>query len=763
MIRPLLAATSLFALANCTSVAPTPIIDKNADATASTPHSMSPSSMVNQVTLPTPPIAKRIDKITEQVGRTRNDPYAWIRDDNWQEVMQDPSVLKQDIRDYIEAENAFTKDVLETPTLALQTELFDEMKGRIKEDDSSVPTIDGEWAYYRKFREGGEYPVYARKPAADAFTDTNDSTEVILLDGDAMGDGQEYFHFGQVSHSPDHTKIAYTVDDKGSEFYTLRIKDLTTGEHIDTVIENTYGAFTWGANSDAIYWINRNENNRPEKIFLRKLGESTDALVFHEQDTGYFLGIERSQSDQFIFIRTGNHTTNEYHYIPTDSNEPTKLNTVAPREDGVEYEVVDYDGQFYIKTNADGAVDFKIMSAPYSSTSRSEWKEVVAHQPGTLINDMSALKDWLIIEERKNALPQLSITSRKTGETHDIAFDEAAYDISASTGYEYDSDTIRLYYASPTTPDQTHDYNMDTREKTLLKTREVPSGHNSSDYIVDRVMAPSHDGELIPVTVLRHKDTPMDGSAPMLLYGYGSYGITIPADFRTGRLSLVDRGFVYAMAHIRGSQAKGYQWYLDGKLEKKTNTFKDFLSAGHYLIDQKYTSKGQIVGMGGSAGGLLMGAVSNMEPEMFAGIVAAVPFVDVVNTMSDTELPLTPPEWPEWGNPLESAQDYDQILDYSPYDNVENKPYPPMLITGGLTDPRVTYWEPTKWAAILRHEAPDAGPYFLRINMGAGHGGASGRFEGLKETAVEYAFALAAVGKAGDSLDLSKTKVAEQD
>ena len=668
--------------------------------------------------------------------------------------MQNPDVLQQDIRAYLEAENAFTKTILEEPTTALQQEIFEEMKGRIKEDDSSVPMVDGEWAYYRKFREGGEYPVYARKPAKVAFDKDNDADEVILLDGDAMGEGLEYFDFGQVSHSPDHSKIAYTFDNKGSEFYTLRIKDLKTGEELDTVIENTYGSFTWAADSNSLYYITRNENNRPEKVLYRELGSSTDQLVFHEKDTGFFLGVHRSQSDDFIFVRTGNHTTSEYHYIKADSEDPTTLHTIALREQDVEYEVTDYDGQFYIKTNADGAVDFKIMSAPYDSTSRENWKDVVPHASGTLINSVSALKNWLVVEKRKNALPLLSITSRKTGETHEIAFDEQAYDISASTGYEYDTDTIRLYYASPTTPDQTHDYNLTTREKTLLKTREIPSGHNPADYIVDRVMAPAHDGVEIPVTVLRHKDTPLDGSAPTLLYGYGSYGVTIPADFRSGRLSLVDRGFVYAIAHIRGSQAKGYQWYVDGKLEKKTNTFKDYISAGKYLIDQEYTSEGQIVGMGGSAGGLLMGAVSNMDPDMFAGIVAAVPFVDVVNTMSDTELPLTPPEWPEWGNPLKSAEDYDTILAYSPYDNVTDKPYPPMLITGGLTDPRVTYWEPTKWAAILRHEAPEAGPYFLRINMGAGHGGASGRFEGLKETAIEYAFALATIGKT-DALDLT--------
>ena len=713
----------------------------------------------NQTTMTetiSPPVAQRIDKVTEQVGRTRTDPYAWLRDDNWQQVMQDTSVLNPDIRAYLEAENAYTKAALETPVKALSETLFGEMKGRIKEDDSSVPSIDGEWAYFRKFVEGGEYAIYARKPAGQAYSDS--AEEQILIDGNALGEGLKYFDFGAVSHSPDHTKVAYSFDDKGSEFYTLRILDLTTGELTEDVVENTYGAFTWSADSSAIYWISRNENNRPEKVFRRVLGSGADELVYHEKDPGYFLSVGRSQSDKFIMIRAGDHTTSEYHLIASDAEDQVTPTLFAAREPGVEYEVLDYRDSFFIKTNADNSVDFKVAMTPYSATARENWQDVVPHEPGTLILGLMSYKDWLVRTERKNGLPRLVVTSRESGESHEIAFDEAAYDIGGSNGYVFDSDILRITYASPTTPDQTFDYNMADRSRVLRKTREIPSGHNPDDYIVDRIMAPSHDGAEVPVTILRHKDTPVDGSAPVLLNGYGSYGITISAGFRTSPLSLVDRGFIFAIAHVRGSMAKGYQWYLDGKLDKKTNTFKDYISAGRYLIDQGYTSEGRVVGQGGSAGGLLMGAASNMDPELFGGIIAAVPFVDVVNTMSDTELPLTPPEWPEWGNPLASADDYDQILAYSPYDNVGDKPYPPMLITGGLTDPRVTYWEPAKWAAILRHEAPDAGPYYLRINMGAGHGGASGRFEGLKETALEYAFALATVGLAGEALDLSEDK-----
>ena len=747
MLRISLMAAAAIAIAAC-ATEPAPDSSTIEDTTEET------SS--NMAELPTPPVAKRIDKVTEQAGRIRTDPYAWLRDDNWQEVMQDPSVLNPEIRAYLEAENAYTEAALEKPTEALAETLFEEMKGRIKEDDSSVPAIDGEWAYYRKFVEGGEYAIHARKPAATAFDDA--AEEQILLDGNKLGDGLEYFAFGTVAHSPDHSMIAYSFDDKGSEFYTLKIRNPATGEDLEEVIENTYGDFEWSADSKAIYWISRNDNNRPEKVFRRVIGSGVDELVYHEEDPGYFLGVGRSQSNKFMFIRSGDHTTSEYYFIASDASDQVTPQLIAARDTGVQYNVVDHEGRFYITTNADDAVDFKIVSAPYDNPGRANWKDVIPHKPGTLILDLMAYKNWLVRAERKDGLPRLVVKSHKDGSEHEIAFKDAAYDVAGSSGYEYDSDTLRITYASPSTPDQTFDYNMADRTRLLRKTREVPSGHDPENYVVERVMAPGWEGVEIPVTILRHKDTPEDGSAPLLLYGYGSYGITIPADFRTTRLSLVDRGFIYAIVHPRGSMAKGYQWYLDGKLDKKTNTFKDYVSAGRYLVDENYSSAGKIVGMGGSAGGLLMGAASNMDPELFAGIIAAVPFVDVLNTMSDTELPLTPPEWPEWGNPIESAEDYDQILAYSPYDNISDLPYPAMLITGGLTDPRVTYWEPAKWAAKLRHEAPNAGPYFLRINMGAGHGGASGRFEGLKETAVEFAFALATVGKTGDALDLSSAE-----
>lgn len=691
-----------------------------------------------------PPIAARHPITIEQVGRERTDAYSWIKDENWQEVMKDPAVLKPDIRKYLEAENAYTKTILEDPTEALRDELFNEMRGRIKEDDSSVPAVDGPFAYYSFYRTGGEYGVVARKPAAEAFND--DFEPEILFDGDEEGEDKSYFDTGSVDHSPDHKLLAAAIDDKGSEFYTITIRNIETGELLADQIENTTGDFVWGKGSDVIFWVKRDENGRSSAVYQRVLGSGEDKLIYEEPDAGFFVNIDHSPSGDYIFIETGGHTFGETYFFDSSLIDP-ELKLIEPRTEDLQYSAVDFDGQFYILTNADDAIDFKIVKAPIDTPGKENWVDVVPHREGTLLLGMEAFRDHLVRMERSEGLPRIVIRNRSDGGEHALAFEEAAYDLGMSGGYEYDTDMMRFDYASPTTPDQVFDYNMTTKERVLRKTREVPSGHNPDDYVVERIMAPAYDGEMIPVTILRRKDTPVDGSAPLLLYGYGSYGITISADFRTSRLSLVDRGFIYAIAHIRGSQAKGYQWYLDGKLKKKENTFRDFVSAGRFLVDNGYGAPGRVVGHGGSAGGLLMGAASNMDPELFGGIIAAVPFVDVLTTMSDEDLPLTPPEWPEWGNPITSEEDYDTILKYSPIDQVKDRPYPAMLITGGLTDPRVTYWEPAKWVANLRHEAPEAGPYFLRINMDAGHGGASGRFEGLKEAAIEYAFALAAVGK----------------
>lgn len=692
---------------------------------------------------PTAPVAKRIDHEITQLGRTRVDPYHWLKDENWQDVMRDPSALRSDIREYLEAENAYTKSVLEEPTAALRDILFKEMRARIKEDDSSVPSIDGPYAYYTRYREGGEYPVIARRQAIDAFNP--DGSETILLDGDAMGKGEDYFAFGDMGASPDHTQIAYGIDTKGSEYYQIRVKNIATGEDMGVLIENAYGPFEWSATGKAIFWVFRDQNGRPNAVYQRDLATCADTLVYEEADPAFFVGVETSESEEVIFITASGHTTSETYWFPATELNP-RLRLIAARQTDNEYAVTHWDGHFFISTNLDGAVDFKLMRTRMDSTSRSDWEEVIPHRPGTLLLGLHAQEDYLAMMERQNGLPRIIVRSRIDGSTHEISFHESAFDLGLDSGYDYSTPILRFEFASPKTPDQVFDYDLNTRQRILRKMREVPSGHDPDHYVTERIMAASWDGAEVPVTILRRGDTVLDGSAPLLLYGYGSYGITIPADFRTGRLSLVDRGFVYAIVHPRGGMAKGYQWYLDGKLDKKANTFRDFIAAGKFLVEKGYTSRGRIVAHGGSAGGLLVGAAANLEPDLFGGIIAAVPFVDVLNTMSDESLPLTPPEWPEWGNPLTDEKAYDQILSYSPYENVAAKDYPPMLITGGVSDPRVTYWEPAKWTAHLRHTAPHAGPYLMRINMDAGHYGASGRFEGLKEDAIEHAFALAAVG-----------------
>lgn len=698
-------------------------------------------------TVPLPPLADRRDHEIQQLGRTRNDPYSWIKQDNWQEMMRDTSLLNNDIKAYLEAENTYTKAALLEGSEELRQTIFEEMKGRIKEDDSSVPAIHGEYAYYTRYREGGQYAIHARFQGTPD-TPEADRVEEILIDGDELGKSHEYFDFGGVAHSPNHQFIAYSYDATGSEYYTIYIKDLATGELLEQTIENSTGDFVWNADSNVLYWVWRDENARSARVYRRHLSSASDALIYDETDSGFFVSVSKSESGAYIFIQANDHTTSEIRFASSATTQGTSdFKLISRRAPGVEYSVTHHGDHFYVLTNADDAVDFKIAKTSITSPSRENWQTHVAHKPGTLILGLGASAGHLVRLERENALPRIVI-EEIGGESHEIEFDQAAYALDLRGSYEFDTTNLRFAYSSPSQPEQIFDYDMATHQRVLRKTQEVPSGHNPDDYVVERINITSHDGAEVPVTLLRHKDTPVDGTAPLLLYGYGSYGITIPADFGTREFSLVDRGFIWATAHIRGSMAKGYGWYLDGKLDKKTNTFKDYVSAGRALIEKGYTNEGKIVGYGGSAGGLLMGAAVNMDPNLFAGIIAAVPFVDVLNTMSDAELPLTPPEWPEWGNPITDEKAYDTILAYSPYDQVKDQHYPSMLITGGLTDPRVTYWEPTKWIARLRHEAPaneTRGPYYLHMNMGAGHGGASGRFDALKERAIYFAFAIKAV------------------
>ena len=692
---------------------------------------------------PTPPAAQKHPKRIEQLGRARVDDYAWMKDDNWQQVLRDPKTLRADVREHLEAENAYVKAML-APTEALQAQMFGEMRGRIKEDDSSVPAADGPWDYYARYNLGAQHPIHARRPRGQA------DDEQVLLDEEAASKGKAFFQVAAASHSPDHALYAWAADEQGSEYYQIRVKDLATGEELGTPIESAYGSLTFSPDSQWLFWIWRDENARPSKVFRRparpdKDWGGEDVLIYEEADEGMFLGLGVTSDDSHIVIGAGNQETSEAWLIP--ASDPTAAPVVAePRQVGVKYNLDHWTDRWVIHTNADGAVDFKLAVSKADLPAKATWRDWIVHRPGRYITGFAAFSDHLVRTERVDALDRIVVVSR-AGLEHEIAFDEAAYALDLESTYEYDSTTTRFVYQSPTTPRQTYDYDLATRERTLRKTQEVPSGHDPARYVAQRLYAKAPDGQDVPITVLMLKDTPLDGSAPLLLYGYGAYGIAMEPSFSIRNLSLVDRGWIWATAHIRGGSDKGWGWFLDGRKEKKPNSFNDFIACAEHLITQGYATKGKIAAYGGSAGGMLMGAVANLRPDLWGAIIAAVPFVDVLNTMSDTSLPLTPPEWPEWGNPLEDAAAYDLIEGYSPYDRVSAQAYPPVLATGGLSDPRVTYWEPQKWIAKLRDFSTGDAPMLLKINMEAGHGGASGRFDFLKEIALDYAFAVWALEK----------------
>jgi oligopeptidase B len=693
---------------------------------------------------PATPIARRVPHSITHHGITVHDDYAWLRASNWQEVMRKPDLLDPEIRAYLQAENTHTEAAL-AGTKELQDALFKEMKARLKEDDQQVPQPHGSYEYFPRFVKGGQYPELCRIRRGASL----DGPVEVMLDGNALAKGKTYWGLGGASHSHDHKYLAYATDENGSEFYTIRIRDLASGELLADEIPETSGSIAWALDGKTLFYIRVDDNHRPLFVYRHTIGTQAtdDVLVYEEKDTGFYTGVATTQSAELILIDTHDHETSEVRFI--DARDPASPpHLIAAREKGHEYSVEDHGDKLIILTNSNAAEDFRVVEAPLANPGRENWREIVPHKPGRLIIETAVFKNHMARLEREDSLPRIVVTEFASGAEHAISFDEEAYGLGMSSGYEYDTASIRFVYSSMTTPAETYDYDMATRARALRKRQEVPSGHNPADYVTARVFAPAPDGELVPVTLLYRKDTPLDGSAPVFLYGYGAYGISMPDSFSTGRLSLVDRGFIFALAHIRGGKDKGYRWYLNGKREHKVNTFTDFIAAGDYLVAQGLTKRGRIVAQGGSAGGMLMGAIANMAPDLFLAIIADVPFVDVLNTMLDKDLPLTPPEWPEWGNPLISKADFEYIRAYSPYDNVRAQAYPHILAVGGLTDPRVTYWEPAKWVAKLRTLNTSDNLVLLKTNMGAGHGGASGRFERLKETALDYAFALEVAGLA---------------
>jgi oligopeptidase B len=692
---------------------------------------------------PAPPRAEKRDVAIERFGVTRTDSYAWLRDEDWQRVMREPAALHADIRAHLEAENAYT-DTMLTPIAALSETLFEEMKARIKEDDSSVPAPDGPWSYYQRYDAGGQHPLLCRRPSG-----TEDG-EQVLLDGNAEAEGEAFFKVSAAEHSPDHALFAWAEDRTGAEAHDIRIRDAATGAALPDAMGNALPEIVWANDGCTLFYVVRDENHRPWRVMRHHVGEdaSGDAIVFQNDDPGSIIVIGRTESRRFVLIETHDHAdTSDVRLI--DAEAPTAAPwLLAERREGIHYEATHHGDSLFILTNDRGAIDFRIAEAPLSDPSPENWADVVPHCEGRLILHIMAFRGWLVRLEREAGLPRIVVREIATGAEHEIAFDEETYQLGLVPGYEFDTDTLRFSYSSLTTPARVYDYDMRDRTRSLRKEQEIPSGHDPDRYVARRVFATGHDGVQVPISLFHRKDIALDGSAPLLLYGYGSYGHAIPASFQPNRFSLVDRGFVYAIAHIRGGTDNGYGWYLDGKLMRKRNTFLDFIAAGRHLAKEGFTSEGNIVAHGGSAGGMLVGAAANIRPEMFRAIIAEVPFVDVINTMCDATLPLTPPEWVEWGDPIRDEAAYLYMSSYCPYTNVKRAAYPHVLATGGLTDPRVTYWEPAKWVARLRELNTDPDSLILlKINMEAGHGGAAGRFDRLREVALAYGFALMVTGK----------------
>lgn len=682
------------------------------------------------------PVAKVDPKELTIHGDTRVDDYFWMRLSDEQKEAENPDEQTKRVVDYLNAENAFLEDVMKH-TESLQDSLFNEIKSRIKEDDQSVPVVKNGYSYYTRFEKGADYPLYCRKslePGAE---------EVIMLNGPEMAEDYSYFAIGGRSVSENNELLAYSLDTVSRREYTIHIKNLETGEIFDDKIENTSGGITWANDNKTIFYTKKDPVTlRSYQVYRHKLGTNAadDVLVYEETDDTFGCGVFKTKSREYIMIASYQTLSTEYRFLDA-SNPNGEFQVIQPRERDLEYSLDHFENDFYIVTNLN-AKNFRLMKTDVNNTSKENWEEVISHRSDVLLEGIDIFKNYLVVSERKNGLSNVRIMPWDGSDEHYISFNDPAYSASTYGNPEFNTDTVRFYYSSLTTPGSTYDYNMKTRERSLKKQQEVLGGNFSADnYVSERIMAEARDGKQIPVSIVYRKGFKKDGKNPLLLYGYGSYGNTIDPGFSSVRLSLLDRGFAFAIAHIRGSETLGREWYEDGKLLKKKNTFYDFIDCGKYLVKNDYTSPEHLYAMGGSAGGLLVGAVINMEPKLWNGVIAAVPFVDVVSTMLDETIPLTTGEFDEWGNPKDKEY-YDYILSYSPYDNLEAKEYPNLLITTGYWDSQVQYWEPAKWCAKLRATKTDKNKLIMDCNMEVGHGGASGRFERYKEIALEYAFIL---------------------
>jgi oligopeptidase B len=661
------------------------------------------------------------------------DNYSWIKQKDWKEVILNPNKLNAQVKKYLDEENLFKENQLKD-IKDIEKKLFEELKSKIKNEDNSVPKKDGDYFYGYKYNKNSEYPIYYRKNIIK-------NSEEIILDCEKKSKTHTYFNVASISHSHNHKSVAYNIDTNGSEYFSIFVEDIDKKEILSPEIKNTTGDIIWSLDNNYIFYVGLDQNHRPTKVFKHKIGSDTnkDLLIYEEKDPSFFCSINLSKTKKYLFIRTADHETSEYLFINLQLNETTPV-LFKKRIKKIEYDLEHHEKFFLISTNTDEAKNFKIMIS--HEQSYQKWEEFIAYEKDNLILDFILLKDWLVRLERTEGSENIIILNLNNKDQHKISFDEEAYNLSLDHGYEYETDTFRYSYSSPTTPKSIFDYDCKLKKQELKKTQEVPSGHNKDDYICKKIFATAHDNEKIPITILYKKGVKLDSNNYLLLYGYGSYGISIPSNFSTNRLSLVDRGIIYAIAHIRGGKEKGYEWYENGKLLNKKNTFLDFISCAKKLCEDKYTSPKKIIAQGGSAGGLLMGYIANESPDLFLGIIAQVPFVDICNTMLDEDLPLTVTEIPEWGDIKNDKKSFLYVKSYSPYDNVKKQNYPHMLVTGGISDPRVTYWEMTKWVAKLRENKTDNNLLLLHMNMTAGHSGASGRFDYLKEIAMEYGFVL---------------------
>ncbi|GAA3790854.1 oligopeptidase B [Corallibacter vietnamensis] len=672
------------------------------------------------------PVAKKIPHELKIHNDVRVDNYFWLND------RENPDVIA-----YLQAENAYTKDVM-AHTEDFQKSLFEEMKARIKEDDSSVPyKLNGYW-YMTRFEKGKDYPIYTRKK------ESLDAEEEVLFDCNEMAKTHAYFKLGGISVSPDNTMAAFSTDIVSRRQYSIQIKNLVTGEIYSDKIENTTGSCTWGNDNKTLFYSRKDDVTlRSHKIYRHIIhtNMADDVEVFHEEDDTFNTYIYKTKSRKYLVIGSSSTLTTEYRILNADTPQ-ADFKLFQKRERGLEYAISHYDDAFYIITNKDEAVNFKLQKTSEKTTEKEHWVDVLPHRNNVLLEDIDIFKDYYVVSERENGLNRLRIISWSGDEDYYLPFDSETYTAYTGSNPEFNTDVLRYSYNALTTPSSVIDYNFKTKQKTVLKEQEVLGGtFNKENYKSERVWATARDGVKVPISLVYNKNTKLDGNAPLLLYAYGSYGSTIDPYFSSIRLSLLDRGFIYAIAHIRGGEYLGRDWYETGKLLQKKNTFYDFIDCSKYLIQQQYTSSSHLYAYGGSAGGLLMGAIINLNPELYKGVIAAVPFVDVVTTMLDDSIPLTTGEYDEWGNPNDETY-YNYIKSYSPYDNVEKKAYPNMLVTTGLHDSQVQYWEPAKWVAKLRDLKTDKNKLLFHIDMNSGHGGASGRFESLKEVALEYAFIL---------------------